>query len=161
MSKQYKIYMDVCCFNRPFDDLSQSRFRLEAEAIITIINHCQSGEWILITSTALDSEVARTPNSMKRQQVIDSLRIAKTKILVSERVIKRVCYLTKSGFKPYDALHLACAEIAQVDRFLTTDDRLIKKAIIYQDILKMTVDNPVSWLMSISKTEEPYDDYPN
>jgi hypothetical protein len=161
MIKQYKIYLDVCCFNRPFDDWSQSRIRLEAEAIITIINHCQSGQWMLIGSTVLDSEVAQTPNPIKRQQVIDSLRIAQTKILVGEQVIQRVSDLTKLGFKPYDALHLACAEIAQVDRFLTTDDRLLKRATVYQDILKITVDNPVTWLMTISKTEEPDDDDPS
>lgn len=26
-----RLYLDVCCFNRPFDDWSQSRIRLEAD----------------------------------------------------------------------------------------------------------------------------------
>jgi hypothetical protein len=29
-----KIYLDNCCLNRPFDDLSQDRVYLEAEAIL-------------------------------------------------------------------------------------------------------------------------------
>ncbi len=29
----YKIYLDVCCLNRPFDDWTQERIRLEGEAI--------------------------------------------------------------------------------------------------------------------------------
>ena len=30
-----KIYMDVCCLNHPFDDLSQDSVYLEAEAAYT------------------------------------------------------------------------------------------------------------------------------
>jgi len=29
--------MDICCFNRPFDDLSQDRIYLEAEAVLSIM----------------------------------------------------------------------------------------------------------------------------
>lgn len=32
-----KIYLDVCCLNRPFDDQAQTRIRLESEAILLII----------------------------------------------------------------------------------------------------------------------------
>ncbi len=28
-----KIYLDSCCYNRPFDDLSQERIRVESEAV--------------------------------------------------------------------------------------------------------------------------------
>jgi hypothetical protein len=31
-----RIYLDNCCFNRPFDDQSQTRVRLEAEAKLEI-----------------------------------------------------------------------------------------------------------------------------
>ena len=33
------------------------------------------------------------------------------------------------GFTTYDAMHIACAESAQVDILLSTDDKLIKKAL--------------------------------
>lgn len=29
-----KIYLDVCCLNRPFDDQAQQRVHLEAEALV-------------------------------------------------------------------------------------------------------------------------------
>ncbi len=32
---------------------------------------------------------------------------------------------------------------------LSTDDRLLKNALRHQDLLKIAVDNPVSWLMKI------------
>jgi len=33
-----RLYLDVCCLNRPFDDQSQDRIRLEAEAVRVILN---------------------------------------------------------------------------------------------------------------------------
>jgi predicted nucleic acid-binding protein len=52
------------------------------------------------------------------------------------------------GFKFYDALHLAFAEAGGADIFLTTDDRLLRKAQQYRDSIKVTVGNPVIWLMA-------------
>lgn len=81
--------MDVCCFNRPFDDWSQLRIRLEAEAILTIINYFQTEEWLLIGSIVLDSEIEQTPDLEKKQQVKDLLTLAKTKISLTEVIVKK------------------------------------------------------------------------
>ena len=62
----YLIYMDVCCFNRPFDDWTQARIRIEAEAVLAIVNRCQAGEWILVSSAALEAEIAQTPNLIRK-----------------------------------------------------------------------------------------------
>lgn len=40
-----RIYLDVCCLNRPFDDQTQIRIHLEAEAILSIIQSVDDGEW--------------------------------------------------------------------------------------------------------------------
>ena len=45
-----KIYLDVCCLNRPFDDQTQARIRLEAEAILMILAQCETGHWEWIGS---------------------------------------------------------------------------------------------------------------
>lgn len=139
--------MDVCCFNRPFDDWSQLRIRLEAEAILTIINYFHTEEWLLIGSIALDSEIEQTPDLEKKQKVKDLLTLAKTKISLTEVIKTRTKTLVKLGFKSFDALHLAYAESGTVDVFLTTDDRLLNKATFNQAILKVPVKNPISWLM--------------
>ncbi len=39
------IYLDTCCVNRPFDDLSQVRIRLEAEATLLIISGLEDRGW--------------------------------------------------------------------------------------------------------------------
>lgn len=63
---EFLIYLDVCCLNRPFDNQQQERIRLEAEAILLILDRCQSGEWKLITSEAIDSETLQIPNVEKK-----------------------------------------------------------------------------------------------
>jgi len=52
--------------------------------------------------------------------------------------------LEGQGLEPVDALHLACAEEAKAEYFITCDDRIIKK---YRgETLKAM--NPVSFVMS-------------
>lgn len=141
-----KIYLDVCCLCRPMDDQSHAEVHLESEAVITILNRCQKAEWELAGSEILDMEISRIPDAYKRNIVLLLLRLAKTKILTDENVEKRAMELQSQGFKLFDALHLACAEKANVDVFLTTDEKLFKKA-GRSDIIKVKVENPVAWLM--------------
>jgi predicted nucleic acid-binding protein len=53
------------------------------------------------------------------------------------------------GFRTYDALHLACAEQAMVDIFLTTDDRMLRIATRHNAQLKVRVANPLDWLLEV------------
>jgi len=57
------------------------------------------------------------------------------------------------GFGAYDALHLACAEQADVDVFLTTDDRLLRLSRECSGMLNVKVDNPLSWLKEVTENE--------
>ena len=146
----YQIYLDVCCLNRPFDDWTQSRIRIEAEAVLAIFEKCCSDNWMLISSTALDVEIARTLETARKQRVQDSLSLAEVKVAVTEEIMLRANELTHFGIKPFDAVHLACAETAGADIFLTTDDRLLRKATQHQSELTVRVANPVSWFMEVS-----------
>jgi predicted nucleic acid-binding protein len=125
MKKTAKIYLDVCCLNRPFDQQSQPRIRLETEAILEIINYCQIGTWTLITSNALDAEISQTPKAERIENVKKILSIAKIKVLSGDWLKQRAYQLQKLGFSSYDAAHIASAERASADIFLSTDDRLV------------------------------------
>ncbi len=149
MVKQYRIYMDACCFNRPFDDWTQSRIRIEAEAVLAIAARCQTEEWCLIRSTALEVELDRIPDLNKKQRVLDFFEIAKIQLSITEAVLNRAAELTTLKFQPFDALHIACAETVNADIFLTTDDRLICKAVSYSNVLSVEVMNPVNWVMKV------------
>ena len=46
-TKAYRICLDVCCHNRPFDDLPDDRVRIEADAVLAILSRCRNGVWRL------------------------------------------------------------------------------------------------------------------
>ena len=50
------IYLDLCCFNRPWDDQSASRVRLETEAKLLLQERIRNGLTSLVWSYALTYE---------------------------------------------------------------------------------------------------------
>ena len=160
MSKQYKIYLDACCFNRPFDDQTQSRIYLEAQAVMTILSQCQTATWKLINSSALIAELNQTPDLERLENVKKLLFIAKIKVINSAFIENRAAQLQKLGFLSYDATHIASAEKSQADVFLTTDGRLLKKAQKNAQLINVKINNPVQWLASIIQAEESNDENP-
>ena len=158
MSKIYKIYLDVCCLNRTLDNLEQFRIRMEAEAVTEIIQNCEDDKWILMNSDIIEFEVSQHSDSFKQQQVKSILNVANIYIQSTENIDLRAEQLMKLSFKFHDALHLAFAEMGNADIFLTTDDRLLKKAKQSQNLLSVEVENPTIWLMNILQTEEESDE---
>jgi predicted nucleic acid-binding protein len=153
MSHPYRIYLDVCCLNRPFDDSSQDRIRLEAEAVLSIYRKCRLGEWTLLTSEVIESELRQTPDTQRVALIMAALALAAEKALWDSALKQRAVELVTLGLKPFDAAHLASAEAIAADVFLTTDDRLIRKAIRYQTSLNVLVSNPVTWLLNLTPYE--------
>ena len=142
-----QIYLDVCCLNRPFDDQRQDRIRLEAEAVLLILEHCEAGAWQWISSAVVEEEVNNTPDSERRQRVRNMLRAAHVTVALTDTGIERARDIKALGFRTYDALHLACAEQASVDVVLTTDDRVLRTATRHAEKLTVRVANPLDWLL--------------
>lgn len=145
--KKLKLYLDSCCFNRPFDDLSQDKVRLECEAVLTIINKCESGEWDVFESDVLDDEFDRMANAIKKQKVLGLYSSASLYIEISDAIINRAKEFHKLNIKPFDALHLASAEYGEADVFLTTDNKFLNRAL--KSNAKVKVSNPVIWLTEV------------
>jgi predicted nucleic acid-binding protein len=160
MSKIYKIYLDACCLNRPFDDQTQPRIYLEAQAVMTILSQCQSGAWKLVNSSALIAELNQTPDLERLENVKKLLAIAKIKVISSTFIEDRTAQLQNLGFSSYDAAHIASAEKSQADVFLTTDDRLLKKFQKNSQLISVKINNPVQWLAFIIQGEESNDENP-
>lgn len=142
-----RIYLDVCCLSRPFDDPAQDRVRLESEAVLSILSRCQAENWILLSSEVVDIEISKIPDDDRRQKVSFLPSIAQSYIIVDEDAEKRAMGLKKLGFKSFDAFHIACAEKGGADILLTTDDNLLRKASQNKGVLKVRLENPVRWLM--------------
>jgi len=144
--------MDACCLNRPFDDLSQDRIYLEAEAILSIIAHCEKGEWSLIASSVIDLELSYLSNTDRLEQVQALYSAAAERITLTDQAEKRAAFFQQNGIKPFDSLHLALAETSGVDVFLTTDDSFLRAATRMD--LHIRAGNPVSWLMEVMNRGE-------
>lgn len=144
-----KIYMDVCCLNRPFDDQTQDRVRLEAEAILLILQHFEAKEFQWLKSVVVDHEIAQTPNLERRIRVKRLATGAHKIVKLNDSIIERGEEIKNMGFKTYDALHIACAEQGQADVFLSTDDQLLKLGARYAIKLEILIQNPLVWLQEV------------
>lgn len=140
------LYFDVCCLNRPFDDQKQDRIHLEAEAVLLILKHIQAKEWKWISSEVVNFEVQQTPNADRKIEIQLLTSHANSDIMLDEALIQRAETLAQLGLTTYDALHLACAESAKADVFLTTDDKILKKSLQFSKMVKISVKNPLEWL---------------
>lgn len=141
-----KIYLDTCCLNRPFDDQTQERIRLESEAVLAIISRIEKGEWDWVGSEVLMDEIEQTPDTQKLSRARLLSGFVKQTVEVGEAEVERSKELRREGFKEFDSLHLACAETAKADVFLSTDDRLLKLAKRVPKRLKIRVMNPLAWV---------------
>lgn len=118
------VYLDTCSIQRPFDDQSQTRIVLEAEAVLGIIDRVESGEIDLLGSEILQLETEENPNPVGRRFALDVLRLASQQVVVDDEIESSARAYEKWGIQPYDALHLASAVEGGADVFCTTDDAL-------------------------------------
>ena len=123
-----KIYLDNCMFNRPFDEQTHIRIRLETEAKLAIQEEIRRGTYQLIWSYILDYENSNNAFQERREQIIKWKKYAITDIEENTEILKTALLLNSKGLQKMDSLHIACAVFAKADYFLTTDDKVIKKA---------------------------------
>ncbi|MBD5504046.1 MAG: type II toxin-antitoxin system VapC family toxin [Lachnospiraceae bacterium] len=123
------IYLDNCCYNRPFDDQTQERIHLESEVILTVLKMGQMKQVVIAGSEILKLEMNRMQDENKKQKVLDLYRVAGMHIPYTEKIKKRSAEIMSiSKIRAFDSLHIASAEEANADVFLTTDDKLEKMA---------------------------------
>ena len=145
--QKLKLYLDCCCFSRPFDDFSQDKIRLEGEAIMTIVNNCEKGVWDIFESDILDDEFSRMTDLVNKQKVLELYSSTTIYVEINDEIINRAKAFHELNIKPFDALHLASAEYAKADIFLTTDKRFINRAA--KSDAKIKISNPAIWLTEV------------
>jgi predicted nucleic acid-binding protein len=136
------VYLDICCFKRPFDDATQERVRREAEEVAAALDAATSGRIRLVRSPAHDFENDRNPREDRRVATLLWLDAAALRVPASREATERARALTARGFAPLDALHLAFAEASAARWFVTTDDRLLTRARVETDCLHVQVIGP-------------------
>ena len=115
-----------------------------------LINLCESGQFELVGSETLLYEAFRNPNILRRLFAFRVMSKAAISVELSDRIEARSRDLVESGFKPLDALHLACAEEAETDYFCTCDDSILRRAEALEN-LRVRVVSPAELISEIDK----------
>ena len=149
-----RIFLDVCCLSRLFDEQTQPRIRMETKAVQEILQDCQGKNLTLITGDFLEAEIRQNPNIEMQKLVLGILALAKVKVKNSKSLRQRIRELKQLGFTAYDASHIASAEWGKADAFLSTDDKLVKRAQRNQDRINVMVENPCVWLLNIHNHDD-------
>lgn len=119
-----KIYLDNCCFNRPFDDQSQLRVKIEAEAKLKIQDEIRARKFELSWSYILDLENMHNPFDERKIQISEWKKFASGHVQETPEIINMANSLILKGLRKLDSLHVACAISLHCDYFLTTDDKI-------------------------------------
>jgi predicted nucleic acid-binding protein len=136
-----RVYLDNCCYNRPFDDQNQIRIHLEAQAKLYVQSQIKDSKIELVWSYILDYENAFNPFE-ERKNIIEKWKSkAILDIEENEHILQYAKELVSLGLKSKDALHVACAIEGKCDYFLTTDDKVLNKLKNYN---KIEVVNPIN-----------------
>lgn len=140
------IYLDICCFNRPFDDQSDLIVRLQTEAKLHVQDMIRERALSLIWSEIMDLENTANPDVNRKVAIANWKQLGIENVTVSVRVEEIAEALSKIGVKPMDALHVACAIEAQAECFLTTDNALLRKMSKHD---KIRVVDPVDFIRGL------------
>jgi len=122
-----KLYLDLCVYNRPFDDQRQRRIALETNLFIYLLGQIEEGIYDLFTSSVLEYENQKNPYPERKGKILTYLSLARRKITLTSSIVERAKFLESLGVRPIDALHIASAEEARVEYFITCDDSLLEK----------------------------------
>lgn len=129
MVKYMRIYLDTCCYNRPYDDQSQIAISLETQAKLYIQRLIKNREFELVDSYMLRYECGQNPFEMRKKSIIEFLdnnAVLYVDIDRQAAIESMAADIMKTGIKFKDACHVASAIYAKCEYFISTDKRLLK-----------------------------------
>lgn len=150
-----RIYLDASALNGPFDDQRLSRNRLEAAAVLTILEWIETGKIELISSAALVYENRLSPLIDRREYVTTYLALATTFVAADPALLRRAEEFEAQGMTPLDAIHLASAERGRAGAFVTCDDRILKRARRGKLDARLTIGTPIEFVATRTR-ETPH-----
>lgn len=123
--------------------------RSEAAAVEHAMSRVIAGEAVWIASTILALEVAQNKSLDKREFTSSLLRYAKEHLEPDSNAIARARELAGLGYGAADAFHIAVGEQASADFLITTDDRLLRRALRGVGRPRLRILNPVEWVSEV------------
>ncbi|GBE13218.1 hypothetical protein BMS3Abin13_01514 [bacterium BMS3Abin13] len=99
-----RIYLDNCCFNRPYDDQSQLRIQLETEAKLRIQENIRSNLYTLIWSYILDYENNKNLFRERKEQIEQWRKYSKIDIEEDVELLNLASQIRRHGIQKMDSL---------------------------------------------------------
>ncbi|MCK5197121.1 MAG: PIN domain protein [Spirochaetales bacterium] len=146
--KNINLYLDNCCFNRPYDDQSQLVIKLETEAKIAIQESIKKGLYLLHWSYILDFENNNNPFIERKTEIKKWKELSSSDIEETDVILKRMNKLSTLGIKALDSLHISCAIEQNCNYFLTVDKGILKKA---EYIKEIEVLSPIEFIIEMEE----------
>jgi predicted nucleic acid-binding protein len=142
-----KLYLDLCVYNRPFDYQGQERIALETSIFIYVLEKIEKGAHTVVISEALVYENSKNPNEQRKNRVASYFHLAQEFIEIDDSDLERVKFLKELGCSDIDALHIALAEKAKADYFVTCDDEIVKLYKKHRDYIKVGIVNLIEFIV--------------
>jgi len=120
---------------------------LESEAKLKIQEEIRAGSFQLAWSYILDYENSKNPFQERKEQIGGWKKYAEQDIHENAKLTGFADTLNKKGFQKLDSLHIACAIFMKCDYFLTTDDSILKKAALLNEI---HIDDPIGFIKEVA-----------
>jgi predicted nucleic acid-binding protein len=139
-----RVYLDNCCFNRPYDDQSQARVRFETQSKLFIQRMIFEREAELVWSYVLKYENSRNPFVAKKQAIARWEILSTIFVNMTDEIVADAERIALTGVKETDALHVACAIAGNCDYFITVDKRLLS----YKDN-RIIICNPIEFFNQV------------
>ena len=126
--KKIAVYLDNCCFNRPYDDQTQVKVSLDAQAKMYVQRLIVEKRLDFVYSFISVYENNDNPFYNRKKAVSDFFENATCydPKVHKDFIDAKANEIMKTGIKEKDAIHVACAIYGKADIFLTTDKRLLK-----------------------------------
>jgi predicted nucleic acid-binding protein len=145
---KYRIYLDNCVYNRPFDDKEQLTVLMEAEAKLKIQEDIRNGLHELVWSYMNEYENDENPYEDKKESIRIWKNIAQHICTPNEKVLEKGLQIQHNSIRPKDSLNIACAIESKCQYFITTDINLLKKAGLFSEI---KVINPIDFIREMEE----------
>jgi predicted nucleic acid-binding protein len=143
-----RLYLDNCCFNRPFDNQKLLLIYLETEAKLFIQEEIKRGAIELVWSFVIDYENDNHPFLDISEKIREWRSFATVDMNLTDEIAQKARELMRLGLRQNDAAHVACAISAKAAYFITTDKRIINKR-----IQEITVLNPIDFVRRYTNAE--------
>lgn len=119
-----KLYLDNCCYNRPYDTQTEFKVSMETRAKLHIQDEIRNGKYELVGSYMLEYENDKNPDIMRRTSIKSFQEEFCTEFVSRQNegpLQGKINEIMEYNIQFKDATHAACAIFSGCDYLLTTD----------------------------------------